>query len=312
MMADGTVIRKALLVSRRVVKAGAETLLILPPILTALKRRVRGGVVILAYHNVIPDDEPLTGAHGAHIRLRDFRWQMDLVQEHCQVVPLDSILDAPRDTGTYRASITFDDAYVGTLREALPELVGRDLPATVFVPSGLVGKGGFWWDELGVSGWEGERLPLVKLAGRTEAIRAWAAESGIQVRPQGPSQLAAGEDEIVRAGSLPGITFGVHTVDHVNLAELSENEVARELGKCRRWLDSRRLPLSQFVSYPYGLTSESVEAVVRDAGFSGGLTITGGVATTRHRNPFRMPRLMIPAGVSPRNFVLRLHGVISS
>ena len=305
-------IRKGLLLSRSVTKAGAERLLTLPPILAALKRRVRGGVVILAYHNVLPDDEPLTGAHGAHIRLRDFRWQMDLVQEHCQVVPLDSVLDAPADPGTYRASITFDDAYVGTLREALPELVRRNLPATVFVPSGLVGKGGFWWDELGVSGWEGERVPLVKLAGKTKAIRSWAAESGIQVRPQGPSQVAADEDEIVRAGALPGITFGVHTVDHVTLAELSENTIAHQLGECRRWLDSRRLPLSQFVSYPYGLTSESVEAVARDAGFSGGLTITGGVTTTRHRNPFRTPRLMIPAGVSPRNFVLRLHGVISS
>ena len=278
-------IRESLLSSRKVAKAGAERVLTLSPILAALKRQVRGSVVILAYHNVIPDGEPLTGAHGAHIRLRDFRWQMDLVQEHCQVVPLDSILDEPTDPGTYRASITFDDAYVGTLREALPELVRRNLPATVFVPSGLVGKGGFWWDELGISGWEGERLPLVKLAGRTEAIRAWAAESGIQPRSQAPSQVVGKEEEILTAGALPGITFGVHTVDHVNLAELSENNIAHQLGECRRWLDSRRLPLSQFVSYPYGLTSESVEAVARDAGFAGGLTITGGVATTRHRNP---------------------------
>ena len=312
MIAEGDMIRRGLLVSRRVAKAGAERVLTLSPILAALKRRVRGGMVILAYHNVLPDDEPLTGAHGAHIRLRDFRWQMDLVQEHCQVVPLDSILDEPTLPGTYRASITFDDAYVGTLREALPQLVRRHLPATVFVPSGLVGKGGFWWDELGISGWEGERLPLVKLAGRTEAIRAWAAESGIPVRPQGPSQIAVEEEEILSAGALPGITFGVHTVGHVNLAEVSEEEIARELSECRRWLDSRRLPLSQFVSYPYGLTSESVEGVVRDQGFAGGLTITGGVTPEGHRNPFRTPRLMIPAGVSKRNFLLRLHGVISS
>ena len=312
MMADGNVIRRGLLVSRRVAKAGTERVLTLRPILAALKRRVRGGAVILAYHNVIPDDEPLTGAHGAHIRLRDFRWQLDLVQEHCQVVPLDSILDEPTDPGTYRASITFDDAYVGTLRKALPELVRRKLPATVFVPSGLVGRGGFWWDELGVSGWEGERLPLVKLAGRTEAIRAWAAESGVQPRSQAPSQVAGNEEEILSAGALPGITFGVHTVDHVNLAELSANEIAHQLGECRRWLHSRGLPLSTFVSYPYGLTSESVEAVVRGQAFTGGLTITGGVTPGRHRNPFRTPRLMVPAGASKRNFLLRLHGVISS
>ena len=297
---------------RRLAKAGAETILTIPPALALLKQRLRGKVVVLAYHNVIPDHEPLTGGHGAHIRLKDFQWQMDLVEDLCEIVPLESVLEPPEDPTTYRAAITFDDAYVGTLREALPELVKRRLPATVFVPSGLVGQGAFWWDDLGISGWQGERYPLVALRGNTEEIRRWATSIGIVARDQGPSQVAAAEDLILASKDLPGVTFGVHTARHLNLSQLSAVEITREVGECYSWIQDRGLSTSRWVSYPYGLTSRRVEHVLRSQGFSGGLIITGGLFTPPGGNAFQTPRLLIPAGLSRKNFMLRLVGLISS
>lgn len=303
---------RVLLLGRALAKRGVEKTLTSPPVLRALKRRARGWSVILAYHNVIPDHEELTGAHGAHVRLSDFHWQMDLLQEHCAVVPLDALLDPPDPSGSFRAALTFDDAYVGTMERALPELAERGLPATVFVPSGLVGQGAFWWDELGISGWEGERTPLDALRGETQAIRRWARDAGHTARPQGPSQVAATESQIVAWRDRPEVSFGVHTVGHRNLARLSSDEVSEELLQCRRWLEERDLPVSAWVSYPYGLTSNAVERVSAGAGFQAGMTITGGVVRGKLTDPFRTPRLIIPAGVTRENFLLRIFGVISS
>ncbi len=298
---------------RAIVKELLEKSLTVLPARWLLIRRALGRAVILAYHNVVPSGEPITGAAGAHIREDDFRWQMDILEEFCSVVPLQEILDPTASSGKdqrLRVAITFDDAYTGALRQALPELVRRSLPATVFVPTGLVGGGSFWWDDLGISGWEGSREPLEELRGETLRIRRWAGRKGLECRPQGPSQSAASEEEILQATRLPGVTFGVHTVGHPNLTHLADFEVRKELEDARYWLLERGIPFLDCVAYPYGLASTEVGSVARELGFRAGLTITGGWVPKGPVDVFSFPRLNIPAGLTRQNFLLRLFGIL--
>jgi peptidoglycan/xylan/chitin deacetylase (PgdA/CDA1 family) len=74
----------------------------------------------------------------------------------------------------YSVVVTFDDGYADNLHNALPLLQAADVPATVFVTAGHVGKTqAFWWEELEHVFLSQHPLPErleLSLAGET---RAW-------------------------------------------------------------------------------------------------------------------------------------------
>lgn len=295
---------------RGVLRRAIETAFSFQPFVSYFERRAQGRCVVLAYHNVIPDDEPISGDPGAHLRMSDFCGQLDILSETAQVVALEDLFPLEPIKDSLRVAITFDDAYRGTLLLGLPELVRRKVPATVFVPTGLIGTKAFWWDEFEFSGWEGDRIPLRRLRGHYPAVRDWALENGWTPRDQGPFQVPCTEDELVgAAGRSEGIRFGSHTVSHPNLSQLSSEEIRGELTSSLAWLVERNLPTSQWLSYPYGLASPKVEDIARQCGLAGALTITGGPILPPLENPFRVPRVNIPARTSRQGFLLRLLGL---
>ncbi len=275
----------------------------------------RGKGVALGYHNVIPDDEPVTGDPSIHLKRSDFAAQVDEVARRCEVVSLESLLSPGRDPdpgGPLRVSFTFDDAYAGAIRVGLPLLMERGFPATVFVASGLMGGRAFWWDDLDLSPWDGARVPLRTLRGDEAKIREWAREQRIPPRPQGPHQLSATWEELsdVVDTSRGLITLGLHTVTHPNLAELDDEAVRREVDGCRRDLEERGLLALPHLAYPFGLENPRLGEVLGTLGIEAAWRITGGALPASGVARFSLPRAVVPAGVSRHGFVLRLFGVV--
>jgi peptidoglycan/xylan/chitin deacetylase (PgdA/CDA1 family) len=94
---------------------------------------------VLVYHSISSPPEPLPA--DADISPERFEQQLRWLSRHRQVVTLDQTL---RSAASRRlVAITFDDGYRDNLTAALPLLERFQLPMTLFVIAGFVGRDGY-------------------------------------------------------------------------------------------------------------------------------------------------------------------------
>lgn len=277
---------------------------------------MRDDALVLAYHNIVPDGAQPCGDRSLHLPQRSFAEQLDWLLDGYDVVPLDRVLpsDAPRARRP-RVAITFDDAYRGAVTVGVRELVRRGLPATIFVTPAFVGGKTFWWDALTPRDADGldatfRARALDEFQGDDARVRAWSRANGSAEQPAPDHAVCASEDELCAAARQPGITLGSHTWSHRNLVRLDDAELGDELGRPLAWLEERFGTVSHWISYPYGSYDARVAQGARRAGYSAGLRIDGGWVRGAARDPFAVPRLNVPAGLSIDGFILRTSGLL--
>ena len=302
---------------RSVLKRAAERALIGSGAAHLHRRRMSGRALILAYHNIVPDDTPPAGDLANHLPLSSFVAQLDALTATHDVVPLADTLAEPRHrAGRPRAAITFDDAYRGAVVHGVAELVRRGLPATLFVAPAFLGGTSFWWDVLARRGEGGldaavRTRALHDLRGRDDAVREWAERSGHGLAAMPDVSCAASEEELARAAAAPGITLGSHTWSHPNLTRLEARELAAELVKPLAWLRQHVARPLPWIAYPYGLFSDEVARAAAAAGYEAALGVSGGWLSREPSDRFALPRLNIPPGLSIEGFILRGAGLLS-
>lgn len=280
-------------------------------------RRNRPHAAILAYHNIVPRGERAVGDLSLHIDQDTFGQQLDALQERTDIVPLATIMQPwngePRRA---RVAITFDDAYLGTMTAGLEELARRGLPGTVFVPPGLLGTEGFWWDLLSTE--EGplpEQLrdhALSSLEGDTERILSWASGEGLRVAKLPEHARPDDEAHVLDPGLPPGVTLGAHSWSHPNLAAVAPARLEEELDRTCAWLSDRTDRFIDWLAYPYGLRNSGVIQAA-SARYTGALRVSGGLATRSGRvvgGVHDTPRINVPRGLSIDGLTLRIAGLL--
>jgi peptidoglycan/xylan/chitin deacetylase (PgdA/CDA1 family) len=173
---------------------------------------------ILLYHSVKADE-------GAR-----FARQMDALLKRATPVALlqgrDEILN------THQVAVTFDDGYRSFCEHVLPELVKRNIPATVFVPSRLLGK-----------------EPL------------FSAKYMLQ-----GGETIMSEEELL---NLPRdlITIGSHCQTHPHLLDLDLDTAWEEIAGSRRELENLLRRPVVALAFPYGEYSQQTLDLCRRAGY---------------------------------------------
>jgi len=281
----------------------------------AMRRQRRGDVLILAYHNIVPDGAPAAGDGSLHLSQRKFAAQLDALLRTHDIIPLATAL-AGYSGQRPAVVLTFDDAYEGAVTIGVSELAKRQLPGTIFVAPSFLNGHDFWWDALTPPG-DSALAPelrawaLDECAGRDAEIRARAPREHQAQLTRAPSHArGAQEHDLVAAAAVPGVTLGSHSWNHPNLPRLDDAALASELTLPLHWLRERFTNVLPVISYPYGLSSTGVERVARATGYTHGLRIEGGwISRGTLGNAFAVPRLDVPSGISAAGFELRTAGV---
>jgi len=106
-----------------------------------------GRLCVVNYHRILESLDPLLESEPD---INTFRWQMELLADCFNVIPLhEAVLALTTERMPPRAvCITFDDGYRSVHDFALPILQEFNLPATIFVTSGYIGEGNMWNDRI--------------------------------------------------------------------------------------------------------------------------------------------------------------------
>jgi peptidoglycan/xylan/chitin deacetylase (PgdA/CDA1 family) len=217
------------------------------------------------------------------------------------------------------ACLSFDDGYVDNLGAAREILCELGVPATIFIPTGFVGRPYFWWDALfEIRGATSDKPELVRRElkaqfphldlDRGDAEAEWFAvwddtrRHPLDVSYRSVDELAArlgvSLEELPRpvtATELKSFAqwpfeIGSHGVSHRSLPSLSHDELRSELLTSRAYLENVvGGPVPHF-SYPFGLFDHEVAQFCRGVGYSCGVSLIRDNRLS-YSNPFDIPRI---------------------
>lgn len=216
--------------------------------------------VVLYYHTV-----------PAQHRER-FARQMDVLLQLARPLPTDPL--AKLEPGRLYAVVTFDDGFVSVKENAAPELHRRQIPWTVFVPSGCLGQSPAW-------------------------LR--------HARPVARQDRVMTAEELRALAGDPLVTVGSHTVKHAHLVEVGPDRARAELAQSKADLENvLQRPVDQF-SYPFGARTPALDRQARELGYRR-------LFTSNPAPAFRTPdewvtgRISVDPDISPLEFHLKLLG----
>jgi peptidoglycan/xylan/chitin deacetylase (PgdA/CDA1 family) len=178
------------------------------------------------------------------------------------------------------ACITFDDGYEDNLTVAAPLLKELEVPATMFVTSGL-------------------------MSGDAAIIDHFRALTHFQTNYLSSSQ--------VRELSRAGFEIGAHTHAHPNMAKLELEKARQEVVRCKSLLEDTIGQKLRSFAYPFGkrnihYNSETV-SVVRECGFSGAGAVAFRSVTSQNAiRVFEVPRFFITRGDTTQSFEQKIAG----
>lgn len=115
--------------------------------------------LILMYHRVAEVD---LDPWRLCVTPQNFAEHLEVLQKYAHPISLKQLAQAHREGSIpHKAvAVTFDDGYADNLHQAKPLLEQYNIPATIFVTTGYIGRNReFWWDELERLLLQREKLP---------------------------------------------------------------------------------------------------------------------------------------------------------
>jgi peptidoglycan/xylan/chitin deacetylase (PgdA/CDA1 family) len=161
-----------------------------------------------------------------------FARQMAMLKRLARVIP--SLTNHKLEPGCHYVGVTFDDAFRSFAKNALPVLVSLEIPVILFVPTGYLGRKSAWFDYGG---------------------------------PNHVGEEVVSADELKQLARQYKIEIGSHTVNHLNLVEISQERARAELRDSRETLEMLLGRKINSISFPYGSYGARELKLARETGY---------------------------------------------
>lgn len=287
---------------------------------------LRGRVLILMYHRVIPRSELDRSfvQPGMYVTPETFDAHLRFLTRGFQMLSFGELL-VKWNAGTWDANakycvITFDDGWLDNYVHAYPLMRAHGVPATIFLPTNLIGTDKWlWWDRLGYLFNRESRSHSEPSIGTLDSAIERAKGIPDDLREKLVDDLAElmgvtfpstrrfiNWDE-AHEMSDHGIEFGSHTASHPILTALEPAALERELRQPLEALDMQGVNRVPVLCYPNGDYSTAVVAAARRAGYVAAVTTTPGTESSRPGNLFELKRVGVHDDVTRSIPLLELH-----
>ncbi len=275
------------------------------------RKPLQNSVTIIGYHRVVADIRKAekNSIYGLVVSRETFR-------EHCRILKRDfeviSLTEAAEflEGGSFsvrpKAVITFDDGYLDNYEEAFPILCKFNLPATIFLPTMLIGKDeplahdkAFWLAKNALeknielenvflkAGLAKETANVSDVLELTDKIVYLPAEQRdiiitelekiLEIK-QYPVEYKLLNWDMVREMNKNGINFGDHTATHPVLPLEDEKLFESEIFESKKILEKELGKTVISFAYPNGKYNEHIRKQIIKAGYRVAIT------TDKHPN----------------------------
>lgn len=283
--------------------------------------------IILTYHRVLNEVPRYPYDPAMYVTAATLEMHIRELGRLFEFVTVDDIL-SDRKTRGRRCAITFDDGWLDNYTNALPILREYRVPATVFIPLGMIGTNKrFWFHEIWeivqqvsgtpceqraiqhfaqeISEWKGQALDVDSVCDLIGRLKHRSADQLDEVVArayytlklrQNTTRYLVNWDQIAEMGA-QGIRFGSHGLYHFILPRIACDLKIKEVRGSYALLQGLNVPISHVFCYPNSDWDTESIACVKEAGYLG--AVGGGLGYVGPQShPFVLNRIPLHNDIS--------------
>ena len=292
----------------------------------------------LLYHAVEEQPSSYTRGLGVNVTPRTFGHHLDYFKRYYNVIAMSELLSG--NARSRSLVITFDDGYASVEQNAVPQLLKRNLPATIYLIGRAVNGQMVWVNRLNQALNDHPAQAAEILAAYPELadlthpdiinkIQTSYAPAQIDALIKNlESRISGLDNDTVKVFSDPidiramqrhGIEFGFHTQDHYNLSQCSQSLLEQQLATS----GLASLINSNTFAYPFGYFSGAAIDTLTHQGYEQLMTVGNNnkrfsvlhldrseVFETEHARVFAQLEIEEPIMASLRFVVTRLKAFV--
>lgn len=289
----------------------------------------------LLYHQIVDHNSTfLDKGPVVHHRLEDFEQEICFLKDNYRIIGMDEFADSINSVNfNPRPSvvITFDDGYLDNYLLAFPILKKYQVPAVIYVATGLVGTNGMTWPDqieyallnttkgmFCLTSLCGEEQFLIQSTAQKEQVNARIA-SALKEIPDAQRKALLTElfkvlcvdphsarkrkmlswDEI-REMSAHGIEFGAHSHTHPILSQVPLEEAKRDILLSKTILEEQTGKPVHHFAYPNGRAEDFTDELreyCREIGFDSVSTVLYGTNHSGSTDLYAIKRIGVRSPV---------------